>query len=970
MVDLIFTYNQFTYSAEFYVSSNPHSSTLLGLKTVREIGLINSVQGVADDTLVDFGQVFQGLGKIKDYQHTINLDPTVKPVVCAGRKIPIHMQTKLKKELERLESLGIIEKCNEPTDWVSPIAIVAKPNDEIRVCLDPMFLNKAVKREHYTLPSSQEIFSKLGKSEYFSVVDARNGFHQIELSLESSKVTTFITPFGRYAYKRLPFGLTSSAEVFHKVLVEKLHGLEGVEVYIDDILVHGENKSQHDHRLRTLLQKCKEINLTLKQEKSQICKRRVTFLGHIVSNDGLSPKRERAEAILRMKSPTNKTEVMRLLGMLNYVAKFCRELAIKTEPMRQLIRKDFDFVWSPKCEQSFSEIKQMIANAPILKRFNKDQEVTIQVDASAHALGATIMQNEQPVEYATKPLTSTQTRYSQIEKEMLGIYFGCKKFHYYVYGGPVFTVQTDHKPLVSLIEKPIEEIASPRLKRMIMHLRAYDFRLVYKKGSEVIIADTLSRASYDIEIDAVSDWDAMQSVGNKLFLSTTVTNEYKQATKNDKELQTVSSYVIDGWPKHRRLCGFTGRKYWQYRDKISIHDELLFLNDRLIVPLEKQKNILVQLHQSHMGVNKAVGLAKTSVFWIGLQNQLEDEINSCKVCQEHSQKQHRQPMIASELPQYPFQVVSSDIFHHSGCNYLVIVDHFTKWYTVEKLSYMHSKEVLTCFDEIFTSFGFPEVIKSDNGSQYTSGEFKDYCAKNNITHQTSSPGYPQSNGMAEKYVHIAKQLVKKCNHDQMLIRAGLRKYRNTPIESGLPAPAILLQGRYINDGLPRNTQLYIPATYEYNQVKSRMAELKSTQKMYYDRKAGKELDILKPGETVRALINDKWVRGSIASKCLEPRSYVVHTPKGNYRRTRTHIRKTQEPEIMPPLASDNSVPPCRPIIYRSVQRTENPSANNPTLSPSASHTNSTIPFSESGQPYRTRAGRTVVAPKRLSYDKF
>jgi len=455
MVDVDFTCKQGKHKAQFYVSENHSSCSLIGLNTVRDIGLlsVDSVHGECTSLLSQFSNQFEGLGKIMGYEHSITVDPSVVPVACASRKIPIHIQPKLKTELERLEKLDIVEKCSKPTDWVSPIAIVPKPNNEIRVCLDPLYLNKAIQRERYELPTSQEIFSRIGNSKIFSVVDARNGFHQIALSEESQLLTTFITPFGRYVYKRLPFGLTSSAEIFHKTMVDKLQGLDGIEIYIDDILVHAETKAEHDIRLKNLLVRCKEINLKLNKEKSQICQSSVKFLGHVVTDSGLAPTRDRAHAIASMSSPTSKTEVMRFLGMVNYVAKFCKEMASKTEPLRNLIRKDVDFQWDANCEKAFVDIKEMIASAPVLKRFCKADEITIQVDSSSHTMGAVIMQNNQPVEYATKPLTKTQVRYAQIEKELLAVLFGCRKFHYYVYGGKTFTVQTDHLGMQCQIQK-------------------------------------------------------------------------------------------------------------------------------------------------------------------------------------------------------------------------------------------------------------------------------------------------------------------------------------------------------------------------------------------------------------------------------------------------------------------------------------------------------------------------------------
>ena len=977
MIDLSCTYQDRQYPAKFYISKNPEWSSLVGLGLARAMGLVPSVGvGEVSDSgvLSQYCDVFEGLGKIASCQHNITLDPKVRPVACSSRSVPIYIMPKLKAELERLENEGIISRCNEPTEWVSPIAIDVKPNKQIRLCIDPVYLNPAIMREHYTLPTTQEIFSRLGSSKYFSVVDAKNGFHQIELSETSKRLTTFITPFGRWYFERLPFGLRSSAEVFQKAMMDKFGELEGVEIYIDDILVHADTKEQHDIRLHALLKRCQEVNLKLNRDKSQICKSEVTFLGHTLS-DGIAPKRDKTSAILDMKAPTCREEVMRLIGMVNYLSHFCKDLAEINEPLRKLIHKDSkdnDFIWDDACQKAFTDIKTMIASAPVLQRFHKDEEITIQVDASSHALGAVLMQNGRPVEYATKALTDTQKRYSQVEKELLAVLFGCRKFHYYVYGGDLFTVQTDHKSLVSMIQNEIDSLPSPRLRRMVLNLRDYGFNLVYKSGKELVIADTLSRACYDAELDQVDTFDPMSITKEKLFPYANVLEKYQRSTENDHELQRLYKIVLEGWPEHKKSSGFVGRKYWHVKDRISIHDGLLFMDDRVIVPLERQRKVLEKLHAGHLGIVKTVNLAKTSVFWLGMRNHIEDMIASCTQCQVHSSKEQKQPLLSSEVPQYPFHIVSSDVFHYNAINYLLIVDHYSKWYQVKPIKTLSSQEVIAQFDDLFTSFGIPRIIRSDNASYYVSAEFKGYCENNNVQLVTSSPGYPQSNGMAEAFVKIAKSLVMKCEGDMTKINAGLRQYRNTPVNDKIPSPARLLQGRSIQDGLPRLEKTLIPNSYDYEQIQANRAYIQSTQKFYYDRKAGKELEVLNNNQKVRVFINDKWVFGKIKMKCQEPRSYIVTTDRGDFRRTQNHIKVTEE-QIGLGFSSGmdygaSSVgrasvaqPGNVPMPTNSAQSPAQPKpTNTPAKPPECMAT---------GQPYQTRAGRAIRQPDRLGYDK-
>jgi hypothetical protein len=617
VVDLPFVFRGRHFTSEFYISSaQNHSligfptSRLLGLVQVDQVGLSNNVEGV----LVEFSDIFTGLGKL-DTEHHITVESGAVPIVSASRPVPVHVRPKLKAELDRLENLGIIQKCDEPTEWVSPIVIVPKPNGQIRICLDPRNLNKVIKREHFKIPTTQEIFSRVTGSEYFSTLDATNGFHQIPLDEESSKLVCFLTPFGRFVYKRLPFGLNSSAEVFHKSLVSKLGDIAGVEIYIDDLLIHHPTKEGHDKILKTVLERCRQINLKLNKEKSCIGKTKVNFLGHELSGDGLAPKRERASAIKDMLEPRNKNDVQRFLGFVNYLGKFCPGLAEHTEPLRTLLRKKTEFMWEKPQIDAFGKIKELVVNSPVLKHFEPDKPVTLQVDASSHSLGATIMQDGQPVEYATKALTDTQKRYAQIEKELLGVLFGCKKFHYYIYGGPQITIQTDHKPLIGIMNKNIEE-TTPRIRRMLTELSAYSFQLVYQNGKEMYVADMLSRAEYQkaVSVESIKarNADDMSSVVEIVFSSETKKQEYIQATANDTELQALVHLIEQGWPRHRKSCSEIGRKFWNWRDDISVCQNLLFMGSRLIVPLAKQAEILKKLHESHAGLSKTNQLAKAA----------------------------------------------------------------------------------------------------------------------------------------------------------------------------------------------------------------------------------------------------------------------------------------------------------------------------------------------------------------------
>jgi hypothetical protein len=322
--------------------TDTESPPLLGLQTCQKLNIIKRIWAVntSDPNLMaEYKDVFGEIGCLQGEYHIIT-DPEVKPVIHPPRKIPISMMDKLKAELERMKQLDLIDKIDEPSDWVSPLVIVEKPNGQIRLCLDPRDLNKAIKRHHHPMPIVDEILAKLGGAIMFSKLDASSGYWQIKVDNESSKLLTLNTPFGRHRFKRLPFGIHSAAEVFQKKISEIISDIEGAANDQDDIIVFGKDSEEHDIALKQVLDRVRESGLKLNKKKCTFRMTEITFLGHLISADGIKPDPRKIEAILKMPTPTSKTELQRFLGMINYLGKFLPNLSKETAPLRQLLEKD------------------------------------------------------------------------------------------------------------------------------------------------------------------------------------------------------------------------------------------------------------------------------------------------------------------------------------------------------------------------------------------------------------------------------------------------------------------------------------------------------------------------------------------------------------------------------------------------------------------------------------------------------
>ena len=331
-----------------------------------------------------------------------------------------------------------------------------------------------------------------------------------------------------------------------------LGDLPGVETDIDDILVWGGSQEEHDSRLTAVLKQCEEINLTLNQDKCLFGVPEVTYIGHILNSEGVKPDPTKVRAIKDMPAPIDKKGVERLLGTINYLAKFIPNMSTITHPVRSLLKSDAIFEWEEPQEKAFQEIKEVLSKHPVLAYFDVTKPITISCDASQSGLGAVILQDSKPIAYASRALTDTETRYAQIEKELLAIVFAFSRFHQYVYGKDV-TVESDHKPLDAITRKQLSA-APPRLQRMLLQLQRYSFSLIYKPGREMTVTDTLSRAyledkpnSDDLSKDLIY---ALNMVLNNLPVSDAKLQAIQQATKADPVMTKLQDVITLGWPNN------------------------------------------------------------------------------------------------------------------------------------------------------------------------------------------------------------------------------------------------------------------------------------------------------------------------------------------------------------------------------------------------------------------------------------
>ncbi|XP_054283462.1 uncharacterized protein K02A2.6-like [Macrosteles quadrilineatus] len=908
-----------TADVNFAVVNVEHELPILGLNDCVNLGLIKRVSSIClnfkdkDDVLTGYKTAFEGLGQFPSTHH-IQLKEGAIPQIRQSRRVPYSLQEKLKEKLDQLEETGVIRKVDKPTAWVNPLVIVEKPDKSLRICIDPMPLNKVVMREHFLMPHPDDILVTLSGYKYFTVLDLKDGFFQIVLDEESRELCTVSTPFGRYQFCRFPFGICSGPELCQKNNYKCFGNLKGVNIVHDDIIVGGTTSEEHDENLKRVLDTALKLGIKFNPNKMQFKKSEVKYLGHIVSAAGIQPDPDYVKAIVEMDPPTDKKGVMRLLGMLKYLSRFIPNLAKITAPLRYLTRKDVDFLWTVEHEDALKIIKTLISSEPVLVYFDSRRPLEIQTDASQDGLGCCLLQSGQPVAFMSRSMTDTEKRYSQIEKETLAIVFAVEKFHRFIYGYKV-TVQTDHKPLVNIFQQDLHVVPG-RLQKMRLRCLNYDLEVKYLPGSSQLIADTLSRAalkctgmtvSSEFQVHSLTSSLPMTEEKKKLFqryteedqetaivkrndTGMTVSSEFQvhsltsslpmteekkklfqRYTEEDQETAIVKRYCKEVWPERKQDTPEIVRHYWNQRHMVSEEDGLLFLNHKLIVPRQLRQDMLQRIHIAHGGIEKCKARARQILYWPRMATDIESFVARCRICERFSRSNAKETLMPYPIPTRPWERIGCDIFSYGGNVYLVMMDAYSNWLELVKMPCKSATSVISACKDIFSRFGPPDIMVADN-VPYNSAQMREFAREWNFEIVTRSPGYAQS----------------KVQYDNKDLKMALLELRNMPVKHLGYSPAQLMFQRRCKTTIPVTEELLKPTLNDG--VQDRLNTRQQLQKKYYDRSA-KDLRVVRNNERVVFRNEGRWEQGKIVNQGPTPRSYWVEGDNGaTLRRNRRHLK--------------------------------------------------------------------------------
>lgn len=403
----------------------------------------------------------------------------------------------------------------------------------------------------------------------------------------------------------------------------------------------------------------------------------VDFMGHCLTTQGLKPDPHpsKVEAILKMESPKTKEDIERLNGTLNYLAKFLPKLSQVMEPLRRLTQKGIEWYWGKAEEKAFTEVKQLVTQAPVLAYYSPKKELVIQCDASSLGLGAALLQEGQPIAFASRALTDPETRYATIEKEMLAVVFALEKWHQFVFGRHV-VVKTDHKPLEAITKKPLDR-APRRLQGMLLRSLAYDIEVQYVPGRTQHLADMMSRSYLPAEgQDTHSEFEAVNVV-QFLPIGRERLEKFRLETERDGTMQVLKATILKGWPEDKSRVPPQVTPYYSVRDELSIYDGIVFKGERLVVPQALRAEIKNELHASHAGVEGCLRRARESVYWPSMNSELRHWISTCEPCRVFETSHGKETLMSHEVPQRPWEKVVVDLFSLDQKDYLVTVDYYS-----------------------------------------------------------------------------------------------------------------------------------------------------------------------------------------------------------------------------------------------------------------------------------------------------
>ena len=750
-----------------------------------------------------------------------------QPIKQRPYRVPYKLQETVKEQVQAMAEQNIIRKSSSP--WTSPVVMVKKKDGKMRFCIDYRRLNSVTRKDTYPLPRIDEMLDKLAESTIFTTLDLQSGYWQIEVEESDKPKTAFSTGNDLWEFNVMPFGLTGAPATFQRcmnyILMDSTHAM----VYIDDIIIFSKNFEEHLQDIENVFERLLVAGLKIKPTKCDFAKKSVTFLGHIVSAEGIMPDPTNTDKIRRFPRPRNVKEIQQFLGLVGYYRKFIRDFAKIAAPLVKLVKKSEDFRWTEDQQRAFEELRDKLLHPPILRYPNLKKPFLLMTDASGFALGAVLGQQEDNekdhvIAYASRGLKPHEKNYSTIEKEALAIVFAFKQFRHYVYGQKI-VLYTDHKPLVWLMT---HKDTSSRLIRWALLLQEYNIEFKYKVGKANANADSLSR----IEISSMASQGKTKTVLEVLKRDM---KEMEEEQSRDKEIQALILCTQGGIPPRTLENHWKRNKHKYFLKKKTLYygDENEPMQQALVLPKIHREGILLEYHDGmlggHLSARKTLRRISKKYYWPNLEEDVKDWCKACQICasRRDTGRKPKVPLKPMPIALAPMEQTAMDIvgplpLTRSGNKYiLVFSDYFTRWPEAYAMEDQKSETVAQIFvEKIVYRYGVPKKLLTDRGANFLGEVLESISKIFKITRIYTSPYHPQTDGLVERFNQTLLKMISCFVNEQqtdwdVYIAPCLFAYRNTVHSSTGATPFYLMYLRESN--MPSDIKWTAPIT-QYQEV--------------------------------------------------------------------------------------------------------------------------------------------------------
>lgn len=651
------------------------------------------------------------------------------------------VQEQIDRELDEMLKLGIVEPSSSP--WSSPILLVKKRDGSFRFCVDYRKLNAVTVRDSYPLPQVSDILDKLRHAKYISSLDVKSAYWQVPVAESSRQYTAFTVPNrGLFQFRRMPFGLHNAPATWMRLL-DNVLGFDlqpNCFSYLDDVIIVTETFEQHLAVLEEVFRRLREANITVSLEKCQYCKPELIYLGYKIDKNGLHVDPSKVKAMLDIPIPTCVSEVRRVVGTFSWYRRFIPNFSSIISPLTSLLKKGSKFGWDERCDSAFRKMKECLVSAPILSCPDYSRPFVVQTDASGYGIGAVLSQpypeGDKVICYLSRSLTRCEKNFSTTQRECLAVIWALEKLRPYLELVP-FTVVTDHHSLLWL--QNLKDL-NGRLARWAVRLQQFDFKLVHRPGKEHVVPDALSRAVPNVDSVVVTpEKPILEGISEDKW--------YQKMVKNVQQnpLKFSSWRIGDG-----QLYKYVQSKYSALSPAIDAW--------KLVIPRKDRFRIMSAAHEpptsAHTGVFKTYSRITENFYWPCMRADVTKYVRRCAICARHkpSQDKPTDRMVSHMKVDRPWEMVSTDIMgplpkSKNGNSFiLVVTDYLSKFPLLFPLRKATSEAIIKKIEnEVFLIFGVPRILLCDNGPQFRSRQFTNFC-KSYQTRIQFNPNYnPRSN---------------------------------------------------------------------------------------------------------------------------------------------------------------------------------------------------------------------------------